>query len=134
MYVQKMKRLNIFFCLETWPCLNRFGGMVKEITFCVELQDALELALEGAFVVEILAIDDLDRPQRPGHAPRHPDLAIGAATDLAENIVIRNARITSVRGGHFSGNVEHGTSNMERRIGNSCLSRLFLEFWMTCER
>ena len=31
----------------------------------LELQDALELALEGAFVVEILAIDDLTARNAP---------------------------------------------------------------------
>ena len=66
----------------------------------LELQDALELPLEGALVVEILAVDDLDGTQRAGDAPRHPHLAVCPAADLAEDIMVRDARMGADRGGH----------------------------------
>jgi hypothetical protein len=56
----------------------------------LERGHALKLALEGAFAFEGDPVDDFNRAPGTGKGAGHPNLAIGAATDDAENLMIRN--------------------------------------------
>ena len=67
-----------------------------------KFQDALELALEGALVVEVLAPDDFHGTHGTRDAARHPHLSVGSAADLAQDVMVRDVRVSAVRGGHNS--------------------------------
>jgi len=50
--------------------------------------DAIELPMVGALVLERGTPDDLDRAESAGDAAREPDLAVTAAADAADELVV----------------------------------------------
>ena len=58
----------------------------------LELEDALELALEGAVVIKGLAVDNLHGAKGTGGAAGQPDFTVGTASNAANQFVVRHAR------------------------------------------
>ena len=71
----------------------------------LEALDPAELALEGAVVLEDVAVNDLDGAERPKSVPGQPDFAVAAPADLAEQLMIGDlgrlggwASVSKIRG------------------------------------
>jgi hypothetical protein len=58
----------------------------------LKLEDARELALERAVMVEGPPLHDLDGPVSPGHAARQPNFSITATSNAPEQLMIGNGR------------------------------------------
>lgn len=96
----------------------------------LELELTLEFALVGAFILELVAEDDLDRPQRAcGAIAREPDLAVSTATDPFDQFVIWNQRLVDGASGSHAPLIDltAGCAQPGASVEGTVDSRVFAE-------
>ena len=97
----------------------------------LESLDAAELTFERAVVFEDAVVNHLDRAQGAELAPGEPDIAVTAATDLAEQYVVRNRRrrrtVGLGRGRRLHGSVAGRNGFRQFRVICSCTGHAHAE-------